>query len=182
MPNYRRPHLNGGCYFFTVTAYQRQNIFTEELFRASLRHAITYVRKDKPFHINAWVLLPDHLHCIWTLPEDNGDFSARWSMIKRAVTKQLKNRSIAIPNTRSRGKRQESTLWQRRFWEHQIRDDRDLKNHMDYCYWNPVKHGLVNGVNDWPYSTFHRDVKNGIYPENWCGIPSHDDDKHNFGE
>jgi putative transposase len=169
MPNYRRYTTGAKSYFFTLATYQRQPILLASEFRTALRDALIETRRRFPFSIDSWVLLPDHLHSIWTLPDENADFSQRWSMIKRLTTQQLQTTQMvrtAHP-TESRSKRREGTLWQRRFWEHQIRDEKDLRHHLDYCYWNPVRHGLVDAVRLWPYSTFHRDVRKGFYPENW---------------
>ena len=138
--------------------------------RYYLRQAIEQTRETHPLEIEAWVLLDDHLHCIWKLPEGCSDFSLRWRLIKQRFTKHTK--SLFHKNewmNSSREKRRESTIWQRRFWEHQIMDEDDYRHHMDYIHFNPVKHGLVDKVKDWPYSTFHRYVKMGIYPENWGG-------------
>lgn len=168
MSRYRRSLLAGGTYFFTVVTYRRQTILCDEIFRHALRSAIESVRVSRPFTINAWVLLPDHLHCIWTLPQDDADFSTRWMMIKRKVsiacTAQYEQADWL---TTSKQKHRESTIWQRRFWEHQIRDDIDYAKHLDYLHYNPVKHGLVNQAKDWQYSSFHRYVKNGFYEETW---------------
>jgi putative transposase len=183
MPNYRRSFVKGGTYFFTVNAFRRQNILIQPLFRESLRKSVIDARRRFPFTINAWVLLPDHLHCIWTLPDGDADFSGRWAFIKRSTTKQCRhlfeNRNWL---TESNIRRSESTLWQRRFWEHQIRDERDYRIHMDYIYWNPVKHGHVNAVKDWPYSTFHRDVEMGLYPVNWGCVDFNNENGREFGE
>jgi len=168
MPNYRRANVKGAIYFFTVITYRRQKILCDAIVRNALRKGIQTVRKTHPFFINAWVLLPDHLHCIWTLPENDADYSLRWAKLKRFVTKQcggLLYREDLMNESKSR--RNESTIWQRRFWEHLIRDDQDMKNHMDYIHYNPVKHNIVDCVKKWPYSTFHRYCNNGIYSEDW---------------
>lgn len=148
----------------------------------SLRKAIQSVRKEHPFCIDAWVLLPDHLHCIWTLPTDDNDFSIRWAKIKRLVSKQC---AVIYHKDNwmnaSKRKRRESTIWQRRFWEHQIRDELDYQRHMDYLHFNPVKHGLVSETKDWPYSSFLRYVIDGLYPENWAGVVDKDS-RALFGE
>lgn len=171
MPNYRRANTKGGTYFFTVVTYRRQRILCNETVRNALRAGIQTTRATRPFTIDGWVLLPDHLHCIWTLPLNDADFSARWAMIKRFVTKQC------APDlqhdewmNRSKQRRKESTIWQRRFWEHQIRDDYDYEAHMDYLHYNPVKHGYVKAVRDWPYSSFHQYVQKGIYSEDWADV------------
>jgi len=168
MSNYRRAKTKGGTYFFTVVSYRRQKILCHENVRQALREGIREVQKTHPFIIDGWVLLPDHLHCIWTLPPDDADFGIRWAMIKRFVTKQCNWLRRSDLMTASKRKRKESTLWQRRFWEHQIRDELDYEKHMDYIHYNPVKHGFTTAVKDWPYSTFHRYVKEGIYDENWA--------------
>ena len=132
MSNYRRAKTKGGTYFFTVVTYRRQPILCDENLRKALREGIQEVRKVHPFTINGWVLLPDHLHCIWTLPPDDADFSIRWAMIKRFVTKQCGSLRREDWMTASKRKRKESTLWQRRFREHQIHDDQNYKKHIHY--------------------------------------------------
>jgi len=139
--------------------------------RHALCEGIKAIQATHPFTINAWVLLPDHLHCIWTLPPDDADFGIRWAMIKRYVTKQCGSelkRDAWMSS--SKQKRKESILWQRRFWEHQIRDDGDYQKHMDYIHYNLAKHGLVEKVADWPHSTFHRYVLQGVYGMDWAGV------------
>jgi len=170
MSNYRRAGFNGGTYFFTLVTYRRQKILCESDVREALRKGIQSVRQKYPFFINAWVLLPDHLHCIWTLPENDTDYSRRWAMIKRFVSKgcgALLHRGDLMSQSKKR--RNESTIWQRRFWEHLIRDEQDMKSHMDYIHFNPVKHKMVESVKDYPYSTFLRYCHNGIYSEDWGG-------------
>jgi putative transposase len=175
MPFYRRDNTPGASWFFTVVAYERRNIFCNEIFRSALRDAITRIRINHPFEIDAWVLLPDHLHCIWTLPNDDSDFSTRWRLIKHHVTYATKDRLATTEQTSpSRQTRGESTIWQRRFWEHRIRDDRDRESHFKYLHFNPVKHGLVDRVQDWPYSSFHKWVREGFYPLDWGGDMSED--------
>jgi len=119
----------------------------------ALRSATAQVKRRKPFLINGWVVLPEHMHCIWTLPESDSDYSGRWRDIKKQFTRTLQTKGI----------------WQPRFWEHTLRNEEDYRRHMDYIYINPVKHGWVKRVQDWPYSTFHRDVQNGLYPLDWAG-------------
>ena len=168
MSDYRRVYLPGGMYFFTVVTFRRQRFLIDDDVRAALREGIQFTRQSKPFEIVAWVLLPDHLHCIWRLPPDDTDFSSRWSIIKRIVTQRCGER-LNRPewlNARRR-KRQQGTLWQHRFWDHLIRDEDDFNQHMDYIHWNPVKHGFASKVDDWPYSSFHRLVRRGWYDENW---------------
>ncbi len=182
MPDYRRAKTKGGTYFFTVVTCRRQKILCDKNVRNALRAGIRKTQTTHPFGIDAWVLLPDHLHCIWTLPPKDADFGARWAMIKRYVTKKCGSLLYRDEwmNT-SKRRRKESTVWQRRFWEHQIRNDRDYERHMDYVHYNPVKHNLAGSVNEWPFSTFHRYVQKGLYPENWGGdnIAEVNDD---FGE
>lgn len=170
MSHYRRANASGGTYFFTVVTYRRQTFLCDDDVRSALRAAIQYVREQYPFQIDAWVLLPDHLHCLWTLPADDADFSLRWSLIKRRVTRTCGDRlHNAQWISASKRKHRESTLWQRRFWEHQIRDDRDYQTHMDYVHFNPVRHGYVGRVTDWPHSSFHRYVREGVYARDWGG-------------
>jgi putative transposase len=133
----------------------------------ALRAAVRATRRERPFHIDAWVVLPDHMHCVWTLPPGDDDYSNRWKAIKIRFVQ-------ALPRTERRSKvrigKGERGIWQRRFWEHTIRDETDYARHIDYVHWNPAKHGYVQRVTDWPYSSFHRYVRNGCYPENWAGM------------
>lgn len=182
MSNYIRARTLGACYFFTVVTHQRQRILTEALSREILRVAIKQVQSEYPFIINAWVLLPDHMHCMWTLPERDADFSKRWGLIKAGFSKQIKAFSNgAVRRNASRQKHRESTLWQRRFWEHRIGDQEDFNRHIDYIHWNPVKHGLVERVIDWPYSSFHRHLKEGSYAADW-GVSEIVFDRRLFGD
>lgn len=172
MSRYRRTRVPGGCYFFTVVTERRQPILTCPDTRQALREAIVEVRDHLPFRIDGWVLLPDHLHAIWTLPDGDADYSTRWRLIKRGVTRRcgaayLQN---ALLTPRRQAKRC-ATIWQHRFWEHMIRDEQDFRRHLDYLHINPVKHGLVRRVSDWPWSTFHRHVIQGTYPHDWGGEP-----------
>ncbi|MBI3899823.1 MAG: transposase [Gammaproteobacteria bacterium] len=182
MPNYRRATTVGATYFFTVTTHRRQPLFAHEVARRTLRESIGAVRKQHPFQIDAWVLLPDHLHCLWTMPEGDADFSLRWSLIKQGTSKQcatmLIDHSLLTPTQQKNG---ELGFWQRRFWEHQIRDEADFERHADYIHWNPVKHGLVRSPGEWAYSTFRRYVEHGAYPEDWA-IASRREDAESFGE
>ena len=212
MSRYRRAR-SGRTFFFTVVTHGRRPILCADRSRAVLRAVLQEVRQARPFTIEAWVLLPDHIHCIWTLPEDDTDYSMRWGWIKKEFTKRVRatgvnaggNGSVeekvgaascvgtahptgsvkemvgtAHPTTHvlgktvaagmvsaSRRRKREGTIWQRRFWEHMIRDEADFRVHCDYIHFNPVKHGLVTRPVDWPYSTFHRFVKEGLYPESW---------------
>lgn len=183
MSNYRRAQVNGGTFFFTVVTHQRRPILTNpDARRAALRAAIEETRAQYPFDIDAWVLLPDHAHTIWTLPEDDADYSKRWGLIKAKFTKQVKEDYYdPLRMNASKQHKRESTIWQRRYWEHQIRDDRDFEKHADYIHYNPVKHGLVHSVSDWPHSTFHNFVARGMYPPDWGGVID-ETDMEGFGE
>lgn len=178
MSNYRRAHVLGAHYFFTVTTRGRKPFLTHASVRAALRSSIGQVRELFPFAIEGWVLMPDHMHCLWRLPEGDADYGKRWGLIKRQVTRELGISSIG--ETPSQRKRHEGNLWQRRFWEHLIRDEDDYRKHLDYLHWNPVKHGYVKHVVDWPYSSFHRYVKAGLLPVDWGGERVAAD--ANFGE
>ena len=169
MSNYRRARTAGGTFFFTVVAEGRRKILASLEAREALRETIHAVRRDHPFNIDAWVLLPEHIHCIWTLPAGDTDFSKRWGLIKASFSKSMKDKLSGTDITASRSRHREASIWQRRFWEHQIRDGADFRRHMDYIHINPVKHGLVTSASDWPYSSLHRHVAHGIYPENWGG-------------
>ena len=164
--DYRRAWHPGGTWFFTVNLLQRRNnaLLVEHI--DCLRNAVRVVKNRHPFTIHSWVVLPEHLHCILTLPADDTQFALRWRLIKL-----LFSRSLPRTEFRSvvRQKRGERGIWQRRYWEHQIRDAADFAAHMDYVHLNPVKHGLVQRVADWPFSTFHRLVGQGIYPIDWSG-------------
>jgi putative transposase len=167
---YRRYFVPGGTYFFTVVTYRRRRFLTSELTRRILHDSIESTRQKLPFRIVAMVLLPDHLHTVWTLPSGDVDYSTRWRTIKSDFTSEYlaaggKEARISI----SRKKRGERGIWQRRFWEHTVRDESDLKRCVDYIHWNPRKHKLVDRVKDWEYSTFHRFVSNGEYGIDWGG-------------
>ncbi len=177
MPNYRRARVPGGSYFFTLVSSKRCPILTTPALRTALRAAINIVRQSHSFQIDAWVLLPDHLHCIWTLPPDDADYSRRWSMIKRLTSQALQDAA----NPLIPAQRRKPGIWQSRYWEHLIRDQRDLRRHLDYLHWNPVKHGHVIRVADWPFSSFHCHVSEGKYPQAWGDIPPDEMDSR-FGE
>ena len=170
MSRYRRSQTPGATYFFTVVTYRRQAILCDAPIREALRNAIAAVRAKRPFTTDAWVLLPDHLHTIWTLPPGDADFATRWAVIKRRVSVAcaIEYRRADWINS-SKQKHRESTLWQRGYWEHQIRDENDFTKHMDYIHFNPVKHGHCKQVSEWPYSTFHRYVEQGVYSLDWGG-------------
>jgi putative transposase len=164
MVRYRRNFVLGGTYFFTVTvADRRSSVLTDHI--VSLRRAFRVTRGQQPFDVDAIVVLPDHLHAVMTLPEGDSDFSGRWRRVKSLFTRSVVKRGLSV----GRNDRGEFDLWQRRFWEHTIRDETDLAGHVDYTHYNPVKHGLVSRVSDWPYSSFHRYVRLGWLPEDWGG-------------
>lgn len=177
MPNYRRAWIAGGTYFFTLVTHQRRQWLCHPVARRALREAIHATRCHWPFVIEAWVLLPDHLHCIWTLPEGDADNAVRWKRIKQMVSQRC-NGMITTTLSDSRARRGESALWQRRFWEHLIRDETDFKQHCDYIHYNPVKHGYCLYPAQWPYSTLKRLIRHGRYPGNWgmSGVPQIADD------
>ena len=160
MPNYRRVYIKGGTYFFTVNLQNRQSSLLVDHVDL-LRSAVQKVKHRYPFIIDAFVVLPDHLHAIWTLSEGDDDYSRRWRLVKQHFTKFLYAQGFCS----------NIKIWQRSFWEHTIRDETDFKHHFDYVHVNPLKHGYVQRVQDWPYSTFHREVKKGVYEMNWCGSP-----------
>ena len=168
MPNYRRWYVPGGTYFFTLVTFHRRPFLASDQARTFLRDAIDEVRKEMPFQIVAWVLLPGHLHTVWTLPSGDSDYSERWKRIKGSFSKShlAAGGSEGVRN-RSRRRHREAAVWQRRFWEHTVADEDDLLSCVDYVHWNPVKHGLVSRVHDWPWSTFHRYVEAGQYTDGW---------------
>jgi putative transposase len=165
MPNYRRNRVTGGTYFFTVNLRDRHSdLLVAEI--DALRNSVRATRARYPFHIDAWVVLPDHMHCLWTLPTGDAGFPVRWQMIKamfsRAVPRAEERRASLV-------RKRESGVWQRRYWEHTIRDDQDYAVHADYIHFNPVKHGLAAHPADWPFSSFARCVRLGLYPSDWAG-------------
>jgi putative transposase len=170
MSDYRRWHVTGGMYFFTVVTQGRRPLFQNADHRTRLRHAIRQVRTRLPFNIFAIVLLPDHLHTVWSLPTGDADYSTRWRQIKTLFTRSyVRDGNAEASITDRRQDRNEHGVWQRRFWEHTVRDEHDLKRCVDYLHFNPVKHGLVTAVGDWPWSSFHRFVRLGEYEATWGG-------------
>ena len=165
MPNYRRAFIPGGCWFFTVNLLDRRRTLLVDHIDI-LSKAVTETRQSRPFEIKAFVVLPDHLHAIWSLPSGDSDFSTRWRLIKNRFARVLPKEE-QLSSTRIA--RNERGVWQRRFWEHLIRDEADYARHVEYCYINPLKHRLVTQVRDWPHSSFHRDVRAGIFPPDWGG-------------
>ncbi len=166
MPNYRRMYVPGGTYFFTIVTYQRQLIFANPQNISLLRKAITTVKNEMPFTIIGAVVLPDHLHFIWQLPPGDSAYSKRIGKMKVLFTQSLSEKSEQ-ENSISRIKHRESNIWQRRFWEHSIRDETDLEKYLNYIHYNPVKHKLVSCPHLWQYSSFHSWVKNKRLDNNW---------------
>jgi len=164
--DYRRAWQTGGTYFFTINLLVRHNnnLLTRHI--DTLRAAVAYTKQRHPFTIHAWVVLPEHMHCIIELPAGDQDFATRLRLIKSHFSKALPKTE---PVSHVRQQRRERGIWQRRYWEHLIRDEADFRAHMDYVHINPLKHNLVKRVQDWPYSTFHTWVKQGIYPLDWGG-------------
>jgi putative transposase len=162
---YRRSVSAGGTWFFTVNlADRREDYLTRHI--DVLRQAVRQTRSRHPFEIIAMVVLPDHLHAIWTLPSGDADYPLRWALIKSAFSRGLPKTEYIRD---SRLAKRERGIWQRRYWEHQIRDEADLQAHVDYLHFNPVKHGYARCVADWPFSSFHRYVRQGLLPADWAG-------------
>jgi putative transposase len=164
MVRYRRNFVPGGTYFFTLTLVDRSSSALVDNVSA-LRNAFRAARNERPFQIDAIVILPDHLHALFTLPPADADFSGRWRRIKGHFSSHM----LATCAQVARRPNGELSLWQRRFWEHTIRDDNDFARHVDYIHFNPVRHGLVSRVRDWPYSSFHRYVRQGLLADDWAG-------------
>ena len=168
MGNYRREYDRGRVYFLTQVTYARQDWLCGELARSALRQAINQVRRKYPFQIDAFVLLPDHFHCLWTLPENDGNYSVRMRLIKSHVTQSIGDQlQLDLEVSTSRSRRRERNLWQRRFWEHRVHDQSEFSAYCDYIHINPIKHGLCKSPTDWQWSTVHRFIQQGIYPTNW---------------
>ena len=167
MSSYRRLRWPGGTYFFTVACAERQWLFREPHHVAALCDALRSVRACDPFETLALVVMPDHLHCIWRLPQGDTNFSVRWEWVKKRTARALHCGTRA------------ASVWQPRFWEHLIRDEADLARHVDYIHFNPVKHGWVLRARDWPYSSLHRFVREGKLAPDW-GISAAIDGQ--FGE
>jgi REP-associated tyrosine transposase len=164
---YRRAKTSGGTYFFTVNLADRsRRLLVERI--DDLRSTVRIVKRRHPFEIVAWVVLPDHLHAIWTLPRGDADFSSRWMLIKAGFSRRIEGGESIRESRRLKGER---GIWQRRFWEHQIRNDDDLRRHVDYVHINPVKHGYANCAADWPYSSIHRCIRAGELAADWSAEP-----------
>lgn len=169
---YRRAFVPGGTFFFTVVTADRKPVFAEQKNVAALRDAFRTIRLRRPFTLDAGVVLPDHLHCIWTLPPGDADFATRWRLVKTWFTKHCDSDTSSGYATLTRPTRTskcEQAVWQHRYWEHMVRDDADYPRHVEYIHFNPVKHGYVKAPMDWPYSSFRLYVKAGIYPPDWGG-------------
>ncbi len=170
MTDYRRHRQKGGSYFFTVVTEGRRPFLAGDASVARLREAMRLVMASHPFSVEAMVVLPDHLHALWSLPEGDDDFSLRWRLIKYrfslATPVGWAEQSDAHPRP-SLQRRREKGLWQRRFWEHCVRDEEDFRRHVEYIHYNPVRHGLAASPADWPYSSLHRFVRHGVIPPDW---------------
>ena len=158
MSQFRRVRIQGGSYFFTVNLRNRSSALLVDEYPL-LEKALHCIKHQRPFKLHGWVVLPDHLHCIWTMPEKDSDYSGRWREIKKSFTNACRKKHLSLPRK----------IWQPGFWEHTIRNQTDFVHHLDYIHINPVKHGHVHRVKDWPYSSFHFFVKTGRYSENWGG-------------
>jgi putative transposase len=165
MVNYRRNFVPGGMFFFTVTLADRHSSALVD-YIAELRAAFRMTRNERPFTVDAIVVLPEHLHVLMTLPPNDSDFSGRWRRLKGLFTRYV----VGLGAPVERNHKGEYALWQRRFWEHTIRDEEDFVRHVDYIHFNPVKHGLMSRVCDWPHSSFHRYVRQGLLPNDWAGV------------
>ena len=164
---YRRVLLGGATYFFTVVTHERYPLFSDPKAVQLLTDAISKVRDRHPFDIEAQIVLPDHLHALWTLPEGDAKYATRWRLIKEAFTRAFCQSKILPGRTETARARGEQPVWQRRFWEHLIRDERDFTAHLDYIHLNPVQHGFVSAPGDWPHSTFSQWVERGVYVPTW---------------
>ncbi len=165
MSRYRRARIKGGTFFFTVTLADRSGdllVRHVDLLRRAYRSA----QQHRPFETIAICVLPDHLHAVWSLPDGDADFPLRWNLIKGGFSRSL---PAAASRSASKIAKREKGIWQRRYWEHAVRDEADLARHVDYIHFNPVKHGLVSRVYDWPHSSFHNYVTRGELPPDWGG-------------
>ena len=183
MSEYRRWFMPGGTYFFTVVVYGRAHLFARDTARQLLGNVMRTCFERYPVQVVAMVLLPDHLHSIWTLPPDDNAYSARWRWIKREFTREwLAHGGAEWARRPALERERRRAIWQRRFWEHMIRDEADMEAHVDYIHYNPVKHGLVTSPRDWPWSSFHRWVATGHYATDWGGALRKVDLPGNAGE
>ncbi len=163
---YRRVFVPGGTYFFTVVTFDRRKIFRDEQNVELLRQCFHRVRQRHPFKVDAAVILPDHFHMLWSLPEEDSDYDTRWRLIKSDFTRSWEGTND-VPISASRKQKGERAVWQRRYWEHLIRDEADRIRHVEYIHYNPVKHGLVSAPVEWQYSSFHTYVRQGMYSVDW---------------
>lgn len=174
---YRRSNIGGGIYFFTVNLAERSGrLLVDHI--AHLRDALRIVKQRHPFHIDAMVVLPDHVHAIWTLPPGDIDYPMRWMLIKAGFSRRLPKGERINASRRGKGER---GIWQRRYWEHTLRDEEDFRRHVDYIHYNPVKHGYVTRPLDWSHSSIHRYIQSGLVPPDW-GTATVSVDDGNFGE
>ena len=172
MPNWRRAYVPGGTFFFTVVTDGRQPLFGNAAARLALGEVMRQCRRAWSFELNAVVLLPDHLHAIWTLPRGDTNYSGRWAWIRREFTKRwLANGGGEQPVSEGRQRDGRRGVWQPKFWEHTLADEEDFERHFDYIHFNPVKHRYVTHPAAWPWSSFHRWVQAGVYPKTWGQIP-----------
>ena len=165
--HYRRAKIAGASYFFTVVTHERRPIFTNAETVAPFEAGLSRIKARHPFGIDTFVILPDHIHAIWALPDGDADYSTRWRLIKEAFTKPFVRAHELTERNASRRTKNEQTVWQRRFWEHVIRSEADYAAHVDYIHYNPVRHGLVATARDWPYSSFSAWVERGVYQPHW---------------
>ena len=175
MPNYRRFFVPGGTYFFAVSCYRRHPFFRSQRAIELLGQAFRTIRDELPWETLAIVVIPDHLHAIWTLPGGDDDYPTRWKKVKANFTKPwLQSGGFELPVTAAQKRRGNRGIWQKRFWEHTVRDEEELDAFVDYIHYNPVKHGLVRRPADWPWSSFHRFVREGHYNREWgASEPAH---------
>jgi putative transposase len=166
MPNYRRTRIAGGTYFFTVVTFRRFPLLASSSAISVMQSSLEAVKTRHPFTVEAMVIMPDHLHCIWTLPEGDHDFSTRWRLVKAGFSRARYGSPVErIPSSLLR--KREKGVWQQKFWEHCIRDDMDFNAHCDYIHYNPVKHGLAQSPGEWQHGTFRLFVQAGFYPQDW---------------
>ena len=168
MPDWRRAHVPGGSFFFTVVTDGRRPLFRDVRGAKVLGSVLRACRTRWPFTIAAIVLLPDHLHAIWSLPRGDADYAKRWAWIKKEFTKAwLAQSGRERPQSAARVRERRRGVWQAKYWEHTLEDEDDFERHFDYIHFNPVKHGYVSAPYDWKPSSFHRWVRKGVYDPDW---------------
>ena len=172
MSNYRRSRLAGGYFFFTVVTHERRGILVDEPGRACLKEVWQAVQERRPFDVVALCLLPEHIHCVWKLPKDDADYAKRWSLIKGGFTRRyIAQGGAEAKQSESRREHRFRGIWQKRFWEHRIRNENDLQRHVDYIHYNPVKHGHVDDAHSWRWSTIHQERWRDRYRRfDWSGV------------